>query len=306
MKLIQRRRLWIIGIIFIVILAIQWWRMAYQNRLPNFYFKTAENVALQRKDLSDYFTRILIINHLNSFTKSIIKEISQIHNEVSDRLIIFYNGNFDKIQIENKSGIFSIKKYNKETLSDKFNLKEPKKNWILLYEKGSLKQKIMVKSRNKKNIIQLHNIDTPSKGDIENICFEFKKRMSNNKPGVYYFSQRLVASCACYRTFEFLETELINIGSKLRLLLDGKFSDLDIENFQKEKNYRVIIERAKSDIISLVHDWNISTKRKDFNLIVIKTEKQFYIFPLIDNVDYQKWLRFKESRFNDIIEELRN
>jgi len=303
---IQHKRFLALGILFIFAIMIsQKWRTIYlQNRLPISGYKTTESISLEKKDISDYFTRILIINKLNSFTISIIEELFQIHNEALDRLIIFHTDNFDKIPAPQKNGIFFINEFNKKLLMNKLRIKEQEINWVLFYERGFLKQKILLKSVNKKEIIQSRSM--PKRGDFRKISLALEKVMSECRPGIYYFSQHLISSCACYREFEFLENILLDSGNKLRLIVIGEFSDLDIENFQKEKNYRIIVEKSGVNISDLVHDWNVDTNRWDFNFIVIKTEKRIYIFPLIDSVDYQRWLRFKENSLHTIIEEYRN
>ena len=302
----QHKKFLVFGILFIfAILITQKWRRIYlQNRLPSLNYNTIENTSLERKDISDYFTRILIINNFNAFTISTIKELFQIHNEALDRLIIFHTGDFDKIPTPKKGGIFFIKEFNRKLLLDKLSIKEPETNWVLFYERGFLKQKILFHSSDKRIIIPSRPM--PKRGDFEKINLALEKIMSKTRPGVYYFSQHLVSSCACYGEFEFLENLLFDGGFKLRLIVIGDFTDLDIDNFHKERSYRIVGEKSGENISKLVHDWNVDTNRWDFNFIVIKAKERIYIFPLIDGSDYKRWLRFKENSLHTIIEEYLN
>jgi len=99
--------------------------------------------------------------------------------------------------------------------------------------------------------------------------------------------------------------ELLKRGNRLRLLLIGEFSEIDVENFNKEEAGRVIIIKPTFEINRLVDEWRREVQILDFNVIIFLNKANLRVMPLIDSSDYQEWLKFKRSEYPNVVKAFR-
>ena len=299
---------WITAIILVsvlVIIAIKW-RSDYNiKKLPYFDFKTVDSKNLKSRDLYQSSVNILLIHHVNSFTLAYIRTLIQASQGDPRRLVIFCADQFLLGQNEKATRTHIIKDFNAAQICNLFHLPKPKDNWILMYDRGFLVFRAIFNGSIVRKLGLTQAVVAPQLGRDNNIAEEVARLLSSYKPGVYFCAQRLVTSCACYAAFEFLMEELLKGGDRLRLLLIGEFSEIDVENFDKEEAGRIVIMKPNPEINQLVDAWRREVQILDFNAIIFLNKTSLRVMPLIDAGDYRKWLRFKESEYPNVVKAFR-
>jgi hypothetical protein len=294
----KRKKILITAIIFIllIIIRLRVYDLYSTNIMASFKLQLYDGTFIDNRDISGFRTSFIFIKKINAISNSIIKDV--INNKTDlDKIIIINNdfkSNFIEAPIEN---VFIVKP-SRQYLAKKLKFLNQNFNSIIIYNsKSELELYLPLKGKNKTKInMSYRNLkEELLKGNIQGLYSNIKKVMSNYENGYYYFTEILYSSCLCFRIYQDIENICYQKGNKLKLVLIGDWTHIEIENILKERNYRVIVERADEDINQNVRDWKNETHRKNFNLVVVKSNDILLTFPILDRIDYKIWNNFKEQ-----------
>jgi hypothetical protein len=229
-----------------------------------------------------------MIKKVNSVSYDTIKKIESNMENPIKVLIIFDGKEKLIIDIKNTNTRFlEVTSWN--YINKLFFLSGESDNLVFFYDNsGYLENVYSLKAKNIDKIISKFSGSNAFeiKGNVNKINEKIVKFMSYKKNGYYYFTTRLLSSCACMQIYEDLENYSYEIGEKLKLVLLGDWNEKDENNILFERNYRIEIFRGVEEINRTVSNWQTETQRRDFNLMGVKKNDKTELFTILDDKDY--------------------
>jgi len=303
---VANRKAIIISAVSILLITIGIRIHTYYSKLtmPKFEFQIGNISSIDKSNVSDFKTTFIFIKHFNALTKSVVSEILKKKDKSEKIIIINDDLENDKVIDTRQVNVYVTKANSWYQLIKKFKLPMTNENRILIYDiEGILKFNSPIKGKNKWNILSEFGDSSKNviKGNVEEICITVRKALASFENGIYYFTQQLNSSCACFELFQELENIGLKEAKKIKLILIGDWSQIDTNNLLAERNSRVIIKRASEEINHVVDKWKRQTKRDDFNLIGMKIENSVDVFPILDLKDYHAWDDFAKKMLNEMI-----
>jgi len=284
----NKRRIMFIVLILVSIISIRIYLFNLHNKLPKFHIKAPNGELINSDTFSGYPTCIVMIKKVNSVSYDTIKKIESNMENPIKVLIIFDGKEKLIIDIKNTNTRFlEVTSWN--YINKLFFLSGESDNLVFFYDNsGYLENVYSLKAKNIDKIISKFSGSNAFeiKGNVNKINEKIVKFMSYKKNGYYYFTTRLLSSCACMQIYEDLENYSYEIGEKLKLVLLGDWNEKDENNILFERNYRIEIFRGVEEINRTVSNWQTETQRRDFNLMGVKKNDKTELFTILDDKDY--------------------
>jgi len=289
-------------LIFIVVsfVSIMWYGAYNHRRLPHFSCEAIGHFAVISNDLERGRLYILFLRKDNAFTDALIRRAYESRSGTGQKILIFTPYfPLDLLCDDKERSIYFIKDFDATSIQHLFGLDNVDKGWALEYDNGVLKAKRhLTKTMGLKIIATSSQSDpmVPTSPYIDRIM----RASGNLESGVYFITEQLHWSCACYSAYESLRTWCLEHNSKLNLIVVGDLTDLDISNYRGETADTINVSMANNTMKEAVIDWGKSSGRVDFNLIILKKSSRSIAFPLINYADYDNWQAGKGNALSEL------
>lgn len=269
----------------------------YSNlTMPSFKLQLNDGNFIENKSVLGFRTSFIFITYLNSYSYSMLRELILIKSD-SDKIIIINKDLNNNIKTSKKENIYLVQADSWDQLKSEFKIPNSEENMILVYNSNAeLEQSFNLRGIAKRKILQyFKKYDENNKGNIKDLCSNIESALKKSQNGYYYFTDNLFSSCTCFDIFLDIENICFKRDDKLNLYLIGKWKQADIDNVLKERNYRVNIKKADSEIQKIFSNWNSEIRIPYFNFIVVKLDENISVFPILDNTDYKNWTNYKKK-----------
>lgn len=294
-----RQKALLVIMISLVILIILRIALFYRNiRMPNIHYKTNVGAVIERKSFQGFRVGILFINSTNSIALGLLDHLKKTKNR-SYKFIIFCQDLIMHDKVSQMKNFCPVREYDRKQILKEFHLSQKIDNIIMIYDNNlELADEIPIKPKYFSNILSNFADDTEFLGNkkkVFDICsrlsYEFKKLDDGN----YFFTNKLFSSCGCFRVYEEYEHLCELKGDKLRLILVGNWGDVDMQNISKERDKKILVERANGNINKIIDEIGKGSSNLSVNIIVGKRNNNTYILPLTDSADLDKWASYKKT-----------